>query len=175
MEKDIKEVKFNIGCSNKKIDGYINTDIRREVNPDIVWDSRYQLDDNRYIGKVDLIYARHVLEHFTKEEAINVIKNWYDILKKGGTLHIIVPNIEFHAKQLLGMSKSNLNNQLEHAMAGFYGWDREETGGKYSRHLWGYTFGTLRHLLFSCGFLNIEVYKDGNDSEDWHLNVKAIK
>ena len=47
-------MKLNLGCFNKKLPGFVNVDIREDVNPDVV-DNCFTLEkfDN---DSVDLIY-----------------------------------------------------------------------------------------------------------------------
>lgn len=43
---------------------------------------------------VDEIYACHVFEHFKKNEIIDVLNEWFRVLKNGGKLRIAVPDFE---------------------------------------------------------------------------------
>lgn len=85
-------VKLHLGCGNKKIKDYINIDIRKEVNPDLIEDiSKLETFCE---NSVDIIYVSHVLEHFSRHEYKKVLSRWYDILKKDGILRISVPDFE---------------------------------------------------------------------------------
>lgn len=91
-------------------------------------------------------------------------------------LHVIVPDILFHARQLLEMESSIFPDQHEHAMAGFYCWCDPDRGGDiHDSHRWGYSFPTLGALLHDTGFIQVERITSGKESEPWHLNVQAIK
>lgn len=85
-------MKLHLGCGLKKIKGYVNIDIRPDVNPDII-DDIYTLNKIPN-NSVDVIYACHVLEHFGRHEYLNVLKRWFEILKEGGILRISVPNFQ---------------------------------------------------------------------------------
>jgi len=43
-------------------------------------------------NSVDYIYSRHLLEHFTYEQLIQIFKECFRILKENGTFEIIVPH-----------------------------------------------------------------------------------
>lgn len=169
MKNNEVVLKLNVGSGKNKVPGYINLDVRPEVKPDIVHDLTQPLPYDKDV--IIEIYCRHVLEHFNRHVAVKIVNDFYRVLKPKGVLKVIVPNLEFHAKQLLGTSKSRQRNQLEHAMAGFYGWETNKAGGPFSRHLWGYTTHTIRELLKIAGFHNLQL----QTTEDWHLSIQGTK
>lgn len=82
--KDVKKV--NLGCGDKKIDGYINVDICG--TPDIACDLSkfpWPFED----GSMEEVYSEHFLEHVIDYE--KTIFEMHRILKKGGLLHFKVP------------------------------------------------------------------------------------
>jgi len=84
-------MKLNLGCSDRRIEGYINIDCRYQPGVDKI-DNVGLLrlyEDN----SVDVIYACHVLEHFGRHEYKAVLQRWYTILKPGGILRLAVPNM----------------------------------------------------------------------------------
>lgn len=85
-------MKINLGCGFVKFKGFVNVDIRKEVEPDIIDDVKNLNSFNH--NSADLIYACHVLEHFGRHEYIKVLKRWYDVLKPGGILKLSVPDLE---------------------------------------------------------------------------------
>lgn len=93
---------LNIGCNEWRIEStpeieWINVDIDKNENikPDIQCDAReLPFKDEEF----DVIYAGHILEHFTENE--DVLKEWSRVLKKGGEIIICVPDIE---KSLWGL------------------------------------------------------------------------
>jgi len=44
-------------------------------------------------NSVDVIYSSHTLEHFTREEGILLLKECYRVLKPGGIIRVIVPDL----------------------------------------------------------------------------------
>ena len=167
--------KLLIGCGDIKLKGFINVDIRKTIATDIVspaWD----VTDVRP-RSVDVIYSRHTLEHLDPNDARIALSHWLELLKDDGHIHVIVPDMEFHAKQLLGMTKADkFNDQLQHAYAGFQGWRDESRGGsKEDAHKWGYSENMLFSELKSAGFKAWGRVVEGKDSEPWHLNVISTK
>lgn len=166
--------KLNVGCASNKIEGYINIDCRKTEATDHVCHA----GDISIVplGVVSEIYSRHMLEHLDPNEAREVLHHWYDLLESNGLLHVIVPDIEFHARQLLGMAESSFDDQVMHAFAGFWGWRDEQRGGsREDAHRWGYSEHSLALALADAGFVGIRRLQHGADVEQWHLNVIAYK
>lgn len=167
-------IRLHIGCASKRLEGYINIDCRETLATDIVapaWDIP-QVSP----GSVSRIYSRHMLEHLDPDDARKTLRHWTHLLHSGGELNVIVPDIEFHAQQLLGLKSSTHPNQEQHAFAGFWGWrDVDRGGDKEDAHRWGYIQHTLVEKLQSAGFVQIERLTAGIDTEPWHLNVLARK
>ena len=164
-------MKLCIGCGDFKLDGYINIDNRKEVQPDLVHDITNPLpyEDNL----IDEIYSRHVIEHFYRNVAIKILRDWYRALKPTGKLNIIVPNIDYHARQLVGQVSNPFPNQVDHAMAGFYGWATKHSDA--NQHFWGYTETSLTIVLKEIGFKSVIRMTKGKDVALWHLNLVGEK
>lgn len=120
---------LNVGSGNNLLEDFANIDCNYLVffapfypmlrpllkTPARTWIEQYQkLKQHRLFvfancakplhlppGSVDHILASHFLEHLFYQDAIQVLKGFYVILKQGGTLHLIVPDLESRAKQYL--------------------------------------------------------------------------
>ena len=167
----------HVGCDKVKLKDFINVDFRETSATDIV--SKCWSINGIENSTVAFIYSRHTIEHISLHDAKKTFLHWFDLLVPGGIINIIVPDIEFHAKQILGMEKSNIPNlsdQMLHASLSIWGWQIKERGGtRGDNHLWGYTFQTLKEELLKSGFVNIERFLLGQDNQAWHLNVIAKK
>ena len=84
--------KLHLGCGNIRLKDFCNVDILSTHAVDVVSDisTLNNFNDN----SIDLIYACHVLEHFSHDESIKVLKRWFEVLKPGGELRISVPDID---------------------------------------------------------------------------------
>jgi len=150
------QTKLHLGCGNKKIEGYINVDCRYLPSVD-------RIDNVRFLrsfkeNSVDVIYASHVLEHFSRWDYHQVLKRWYDLLKPGGTLRIAVPDFKKLAQYYLETKKlSDIRGLL------YGGQDYPE-----NNHFWCWDYNELHQDLSEIGFKNIGEY-------DWtatdHSNV----
>jgi predicted SAM-dependent methyltransferase len=136
-------IKLNLGCFNKKIYGFVNVDIRKDVNPDVV-DDIFTLDTFEY-NSVDLIYACHCLEHLDHKNSLLALKRWYDVLKSGGIVRIAVPDMERIFAHYI------YYRDLKYAYSALWGSQRHE----YDYHKHGWDFSTLQEDLDKTGFKNI--------------------
>lgn len=169
-------VRLNVGCGDTRLPGYTGVDVRACRGADHVrpaWDlSPFEA------ASVEEIYSRHMLEHLDPNDARRTLAAWRRVLRPGGLLRLIVPDLAFHARQLLGQARSwtqEAGENQEHAMAGFFGWRDESRGGdREDAHRWGYTWESLAALLNELDFDQIERATQGVDSEPWHLHVTAL-
>jgi len=90
------KLKLHLGCGKVHIPGFVNIDQYDNDSVNVV-------DDVKKLSKfqsnsVDLIYAAHVLEHFTRWEYKDVLRRWKELLKPNGILRIAVPDFEVISK-----------------------------------------------------------------------------
>lgn len=165
-------MKLHIGCAEIRRNGYINIDVRKTPATDVVTEAwNLKIYNN---NSIDEIYTRHMFEHLDPNEARVVLSEWSRVLKDNGVLHIIVPDLIFHCKQLL--ERASDPKELNHALCSIYGWRDERRGGSiFDAHKWGYTKETLIKLIKEYGFTIFEKVTTGKDTEPWHLNYKARK
>jgi len=84
--------KLNLGSGLRPQPGYVNLDVRPEVNPDIVCNVEHSLpfDDNYF----DEVRAWDFLEHIKIGKTIFVIEEIYRVLKPNGVFVIYVPSTD---------------------------------------------------------------------------------
>tara|TARA_Y100000004_G_C8857528_1_gene387476 strand:+ start:365 stop:898 length:534 start_codon:yes stop_codon:yes gene_type:complete len=150
-------MKLHLGCYNKQIKGFVNVDIRPEVNPDVV-DDVFKLES---IGEksVDLIYACHVLEHGDYKESIEALKRWHAVLKEGGVLRIAVPDMEAHFAHYF------YHRDLEALHSAFWGSQRHP----YDYHKNGWDFEKIKKDLKAIGFHSVKRY-DWRETEHSYVD-----
>jgi len=170
-------IRLNIGCGESRRRGYIGVDARPDKGTDVVapaWDLSHWP-----AAGIDEIYCRHTLEHLNPGDARHTLLAWRDALRPGGLVNLIVPDLIFHARQILGEVTSwddDPDRNFEHAIKSLYGWRAECRGGDgEDAHRWGYTEASLTELLHETGFVEIHRVRHGEDSEPWHLNMKCVR
>lgn len=171
------EVKVEIGSGKRKREGYITCDVREGLGVDHVCQA-HQLPFET--ASVDEIYSRHVIEHFTLREFIQTLAEWNRVLKVGGEVYIICPNLLWHLKQILEGShesfytKERGSNDRYWGLGSLFGWQQDE----YDVHKFGYYFELLRDILLEAGFDTIENLTNQDNSLEkapHHLEVRAHK
>ena len=126
----------NLGCGGRFINEWINFDF--------ISNSPFVKQVNLIKGipldseEVDFVYHSHVLEHFVKSQGEQFIKECYRVLKTGGVLRVVVPDLEQIAINYLQTLNEVLEKNNEENVAR-YNWAkvelldqlvREESGGE---------------------------------------------
>ena len=86
-------IKLNLGCgrvSPSIFTDHINVDLIKHPGVDVASDVTALPFANDY---ADEVYASHILEHFGTYQTTVVIKEWLRVLKPGGLIRIVVPNL----------------------------------------------------------------------------------
>jgi len=145
-------MKLNLGCGLDKKQGYINIDIRKEVNPDLIWNLEnipYPFETN----SVEEIIAKDVLEHFPFRKVENILKEWFRILKPQGKLYIQTPDLIAIAIKVI------LNNKYTWKDISYWVYGGQDYNENF--HKSGFTIPTLKKLLESIGFKIEKIVNDG--------------
>ena len=131
---------LNIGCGRRYHDDWVNIDletsdpcvIRHDVNNGIPFEE----------GRFAAVYHSHILEHLEPADGRKLIHECYRVLKPGGILRIVVPDLECIARLYLEMHQEawmgDENSQIN------YNWMKLElldqlvrrtSGGKMGRYM----------------------------------------
>ena len=93
-----EEMKLNIGCGWKRMEGYVGVDIRKSRAADVVapaWDLPY--DD----ASIKEIFTSHMLEHLDEDQVDKTLKEWHRVLRPNGKVVIRTPDIEKYMELFL--------------------------------------------------------------------------
>jgi predicted SAM-dependent methyltransferase len=155
--------KLEFGCGdNTPREGFRGVDIRQYPHVKYVCNA-WEIIDHVPANSVAHIYSRHFFEHLTFEQADKTIGAWKTILKDGGIIEMIVPDMLYHIAQWLDPDrrsrivpgKTGLSFQ-EHAQRGFWGHQREGMTNTWDLHKSGYDWPLLRDFLDHHGFTHIK-------------------
>jgi SAM-dependent methyltransferase len=135
-------------------------------------------------SSVDHIYCSHFIEHLYREDAVKVINDFYNKLKKGGTIHIIVPDLALLAENYLKREEgdSSADRFVELTVLT---WPKRPNFlfrffsviGSYGlTHLWMYDRQSLTQIVTKAGFTIISKERVPNPTiERDGLHITAIK
>jgi predicted SAM-dependent methyltransferase/SAM-dependent methyltransferase len=174
---NVSDLRLDVGCGEAGPQpGHVGVDIRPLPGVGIL-SSTWGIDALLRPECVSAFYSRHTLEHVTFPQAKRTFASWFRLLKPGGRVHILVPDLAFHIAQFLDPNKnapSPVNPKLtqrQHAIAGFYGWQREADHRLWDVHKCGYTEEIMGEMLAAAGFVRYQRLPN----QPWHLDIEAYK
>jgi len=119
-------------------------DIDPEAEPTYVYDLMVPLPpDSDLIEKYDIVHCSHMLEHVNRNKVMTTITNLAKMVKVGGELWVIVPSMEWAAREIIS------NRESVYVQMMLYGGQNSE----YDFHRVGFTLITLRQLLDAIGLV----------------------
>lgn len=167
----MEKLKLHLGCGEKHLEGFVNIDCRKLESVDVVSDLEKlkKFEDN----SAEIIYACHVLEHFSHRKTLGILKEWKRVLKNNGKLFLAVPDF----KKLL--IRFGLTGRLNSILDPLFGAQNYKSNYHYA----AFTFKHLKNILLEAGFKSVKktkfdfLQKDFEDlSTHWcTLNVVAVK
>jgi len=153
-----RTVKLHLGCGGVQWLDFINVDLHPhdETKSDDSRDGCIAdvFADMRNLGlaeaSIDEIFTSHTIDHFTRWEAIDMLRDWYRMLKPGGL--VVIEVADFNRCILWLFHPRGRNRQL--ARNQFYGnqWDRID----FETHRYVWSSRELRGVLRQIGFGHVE-------------------
>jgi len=144
----------------------------------------------------DMVYHSHMLEHLDREVAVEFLKEIYRVLKHGGIVRIVVPDLQILARNYLkslelSMHDSNFTHSHDDCIADLYEQSvrREGVGTKNQNkwvrmiekcfigdarakgetHQWMYDEINLKSKLLNVGFEHVTVHSfDTSSFPNWN-------
>lgn len=155
----LKDIKLHFGCGHRILEGWVNVDAYSVQNIDYVADLRCKLRLRE--NSVKYIFSEHVLEHFYRDDAINILKNLRSVMTEGAAIRLIVPDLDFYCSNYVTGDYNKMiipvpgtSNCCESINNVFYG----------HFHKYMYDFSSLKSLLDIAGFSDIQRTKYGESN-----------
>lgn len=164
-----------------------------KVEPDVIaWDLRHGIPFDE--GSFHVVYHSHLLEHIDREAAAGFLEECLRVLKPGGTMRVVVPDLEIWGKQYMLSLQSgdregiggheevvaalldqmvrreprtrDLQKPVVRALERVFLGDASATG---YQHRWMYDFRTLSAVLARTGFVSLTKQESASISriEKW--------
>ena len=145
-------MKLNLGSGEQLLEGYVNFDCVKVEKHGKRTDVIGKIQELKLIWKdacFDSIIAFHSLEHLTRPEVVQAIKDCFHILKPGGTLVVEGPDVlgayEYYVNQ-----KKNVAGYI-YCIFGEDFSSRNKYGDSWS-HKSGWTGDLMSQAMKQCGF-----------------------
>lgn len=168
-EHDIRYLQ--IGAGPTIAEGWLCTDVMTTRRATVYLDATepFPLGD----GVFDLVYSEHMFEHISFEKGAAMLRECYRILKPGGRIRLATPDL----KRLLGL----YGNASEGIEKRYVEWIAENVlrNGDRAKPVfvinnafrnWGHQFlydeETLRDLLLTSGFTEVERFRPGESKTE---------
>src|SRR5262249_26615068 len=171
--KDRNGLLLNIGCGQLTPDGWVNADRQPIPGRSFYLDVRKGLPLSN--GSARHIHCEHFLEHLECGEAERFLSECARVLEHGGTMRVIVPDLE---KDITAYSKND--NSFFEALR-FLGGAVEpiETKGLICNQMFhggdhkiAWDFETLQHIALRCGFSDVSRSALGDITTDLNIDGK---
>lgn len=142
--------KLNLGCGHIAKEDFINVDMRELPGIDVIADVTSLPFEPE---SIDTIYAAHLMEHFPEKVLCDVVlPHWFQLLKQGGDLIVIVPDAQAMIDEYV-KNKFSFDELREVIFGG------QEYEGDF--HFTMFTPETMVGLLKESGFLKVDVITSG--------------
>ena len=96
---------------------------------------------------IDFIYTSHFVEHLSRQNALNLLKDSYRVLKEGGMMRISIPVLQY------AISLYSLGRKDEMLRQYFF---VDDDGASFSQHRYMYDYELLSKILSNIGFADIK-------------------
>lgn len=159
-------IKLDVGCGlniRKPVDEWIHLDGDEGPHIELVCDfGDIPLDDDY----VDEIWVGDVIEHIPVWRQPEVLAEWCRILKPGALLNGTTPNLDWFTRQYVSGEIT-----LEWFIQNMYG----DRAGPPHQHYITFTKLTLKNLLESNGFADVDYSKSPGGSNPWWLVFSCLR
>ena len=151
MRHEIKTpiIKLNLGSGPDHRSDFVNIDIDPFSKPDEVMDfSEVSLLTKFTANSVDFILAHDIIEHLWRGNAIRLLKDCFTLMKLGGKIEFILPDID----AIVGRQDLSSEQMIEY----IFGAQHPNPGQQLYGHAYGYTRQSFTKLLQDVGFSNVQ-------------------
>lgn len=163
--------RLNVGCGRYPLLGWMNLDSSSEALADVYQSATPLQFPDEWFSE---IFAGHFLEHLTREDGLQFLKDAYRCLEPGGKLGIVVPD----TKAVMCAWLNRIGRTVEYPEGVFNAIDDLDavchlflySTAQESNHLWSYDRDTLARILTEAGF---RVTKEIDRMSDPRITVGA--
>lgn len=161
------KVYIHLGCGEINSPEFINIDTR--PFPYVHYVRKAEKLDVFPYNYADLIYACHILEHYSHAKTTEVLKEWFRVLKKNGILRLSVPDFD-KIIEIYNSEGKDINVIQKNLMGG--------QNHAYNYHKTVFNKEHLRSLLLSVRFREVREWDPNvvelHSFDDWASRKRKI-
>lgn len=147
-----RDICVNLGCGYRPMSGWVNVDIARGPEVQVVWDL------GRGLPFADescaAVFSEHVIEHVPRESAARLLQECHRVLQRGGVLRLSTPDAERFLRSYAGdgefLRHPDFDEPAETRLDRVNKMMRE-----HGQHQWVYDEESLSLALSRAGFTKI--------------------
>jgi len=146
-------VMINLGSGHWKIDGWVNVDLDPGSRPDVCADLSASLPFRT--RSADLMHTEDFIDQLTLQQAGCFLRECHRVLKPGGVIRVLTPDIEELAHMYLHQPEALKVLWRDHVGVPLhYGTAAEilNVGMRFAGHTFLYDADTFARLAAECGF-----------------------
>src|SRR5271157_3276253 len=149
---------LHLGCGPRYLEGFVNVDANPFNKIDLWLDVRNGLPFPE--DYADSIYSTHMFEHFYPDELNLLLRECLRVLKRGGGMRLIVPNLESAIQAYSQRQSAWFDDSFPRHF--------DSLGGRFSnfifcdgQHRTAFDFTHLEEVLKRAGFCEVERSVEG--------------
>ena len=171
----MEKKKIHFGCGYYKLDGWINVDLDRSCKLDLIADLRENLPFRTH--SVDYIYSEDFVDQLELEKAYHFFEECHRILKEGGVMRVLTPDVHQFARRYVQADKGLLklwDEQIDLPLKTRSLCEVFNLGMRLGGHTFLYDEETLVYVLKECGFEPKRVsFQYSEESELRGLDIRS--
>ncbi len=147
------KTRINLGSGHWKLEGWINVDLDFSSGPDLCADLSAGLPFHS--GVADFLHTEDFLDQLDLEQARRFLEECHRILKTGGVMRVLTPDLETMARlylhdpdRLCGLWNDYVGVPLRTGTAG----EVFNLGMRHAGHTFLYDAETFTRVMSDCGF-----------------------
>lgn len=143
------DLQINLGCGPRSLTGWVNVDLARGSQVDIVWDLRSGLPFGT--ESCSAVFTEHLIEHLSKIDGEKLLRECHRVLQPKGVLRLSTPDAGRFLRSYAGdgefLRHPDFSEPSETLMDRINMMMREK-----GQHLWVYDAASLLLALERAGF-----------------------
>ncbi|OGT02759.1 MAG: hypothetical protein A2Z65_07765 [Gallionellales bacterium RIFCSPLOWO2_02_58_13] len=146
-------IRINLGSGHWKLDGWVNVDLDLASHPDVCANLKGLLPFRDACA--DFMHTEDFIDQLDLENAERFLRECHRVLKPGGVLRVLTPDVEQLAHMYLHEPEALKTLWRDHVGVPLvYGTAAEimNTGMRFTGHIFLYDAETFAQLAANCGF-----------------------